>query len=92
MFSIASMLLMPEGFYVVCISLFEFGFCDAIIYFVLVDVLFDVKIALYMMLLVLVTSIGRTIQESVIIFADGRFYVRHTTIAYFYAVLIKKLV
>ena len=53
---------------------------------------FDVKIALYMMLLVLVPSIGKTIQESVIIFVDGRCYVRHTTIAYFYAVSIKKLV
>ena len=33
------MLLILEGFFVVCISLFEFGFRDVIIYFVLVGVL-----------------------------------------------------
>ena len=38
-FKVFLMFLMSEGFYVVCISLFEFGFGNAIIYFVMVVVL-----------------------------------------------------
>ena len=38
-FESSVMLAMPEGFYVVCISLFEFGFGGPIIYFVLEGVL-----------------------------------------------------
>ena len=38
-FSVTLMLLMLKGFYVVYISLFEFGFSDVIIYFVLISIL-----------------------------------------------------
>ena len=38
-FSVALMLFIPEGLFLVCISLFEFGFDGAAIYFVLVGVL-----------------------------------------------------
>ena len=41
------MFLIPEGFYVVCISLFEFGFGDAIIYFLLVGVMIGIHIYTY---------------------------------------------
>ena len=41
------MFLIPEGFYVVCISLFEFGFGDAIIYFLLVGVMIGIHIYIY---------------------------------------------
>lgn len=39
-FSVALFLLMPERFCVICISLFAFGFGDAIMYFVILKLLY----------------------------------------------------